>query len=255
MSIKDNLSKKNTSLLLMTALIIGIIVVVTQLASAGSQKNENPSIQNPNLNDSSKVKSIINNTNTINSNVTKPALQASNSTDNVTKPALQASNSTDNVTKPAVQASNSTDNVTKPAVQASNSILGIINTSTKNNSEIVSLQTIKSPKVDQISNKKDSEAKPNSKTKSSDGSIELKNKVQSQQQKNKDNIKHNNLDKKEKDKGESKSKNNQKPNQLLKEGQNSLSHLKHKTNKPIIESIPSQSFDLPFTAVVPKDLF
>ena len=227
MSIKDNLSKKNTSLLLMTALIIGIIVVITQLASAGSQKNENPSIQNPNLNDSSKVKSIINNTNTINSNVTKPA----------------------------VQASNSTDNVTKPAVQASNSILGIINTSTKNNSEIVSLQTVKSPKVDQISNKKDSEAKPNSKTKSSDGSIELKNKVQSQQQKNKDNIKHNNLDKKEKDKGESKSKNNQKPNQSLKEGQNSLSHLKHKTNKPTIESIPSQSFDLPFTAVVPKDLF
>ena len=227
MSIKDNLSKKNTSLLLMTALIIGIIVVITQLASAGSQKNENPSIQNPNLNDSSKVKSIINNTNTINSNVTKPA----------------------------VQASNSTDNVTKPAVQASNSILGIINTSTKNNSEIVSLQTVKSPKVDQISNKKDSEAKPNSKTKSSDGSIELKNKVQSQQQKNKDNIKHNNIDKKEKDKGESKSKNNQKPNQSLKEGQNSLSHLKHKTNKPTIESIPSQSFDLPFTAVVPKDLF
>ena len=227
MSIKDNLSKKNTSLLLMTALIIGIIVVITQLASAGSQKNENPSIQNPNLNDSSKVKSIINNTNTINSNVTKPA----------------------------VQASNSTDNVTKPAVQASNSILGIINTSTKNNSEIVSLQTVKSPKIDQISNKKDSEAKPNSKTKSSDGSIELKNKVQSQQQKNKDNIKHNNIDKKEKDKGESKSKNNQKPNQSLKEGQNSLSHLKHKTNKPTIESIPSQSFDLPFTAVVPKDLF
>ena len=213
MSIKDNLSKKNTSLLLMTALIIGIIVVITQLASAGSQKNENPSIQNPNLNDSSKVKSIINNTNTINSNVTKPA------------------------------------------VQASNSILGIINTSTKNNSEIVSLQTVKSPKIDQISNKKDSEAKPNSKTKSSDGSIELKNKVQSQQQKNKDNIKHNNIDKKEKDKGESKSKNNQKPNQSLKEGQNSLSHLKHKTNKPTIESIPSQSFDLPFTAVVPKDLF
>src|SRR6478752_7307655 len=240
MSIRDNLSKKNTSLLLMTALIIGIIVVITQLASAGSQKNENPSIQNPNLNDSSKVKSIINNTNTINSNVTKPA--------------VQASNSTDNVTKPAVQASNSTDNVTKPAVQASNSILGIINTSTKNNSEIVSLQTVKSPKVDQISSKKDSEAKPNSKTKSSDGSIELKNKVQSQQQKNKDNIKHNNLDKKEKDKGESKSKNNQKPNQSLKEAQNSLSHLKHKTNKPIIESIPSQSFDLPFTAVVPKDL-
>ena len=227
MSIKDNLSKKNTSLLLMTALIIGIIVVITQLASAGSQKNENPSIQNPNLNDSSKVKSIINNTNTINSNVTKPA----------------------------VQASNSTDNVTKPAVQASNSILGIINTSTKNNSEIVSLQTVKSPKIDQISNKKDSEAKPNSKTKSSDGSIELKNKVQSQQQKNKDNIKHNNLDKKEKDKGESKLKSNQKPNQSLKEAQNSLSHLKHKTNKPIIESIPSQSFDLPFTAVVPKDLF
>ena len=227
MIIKDNLSKKNTSLLLMTALIIGIIVVITQLASAGSQKNENPSIQNPNLNDSSKVKSIINNTNTINSNVTKPA----------------------------VQASNSTDNVTKPAVQASNSILGIINTSTKNNSEIVSLQTVKSPKIDQISNKKDSEAKPNSKTKSSDGSIELKNKVQSQQQKNKDNIKHNNIDKKEKDKGESKSKNNQKPNQSLKEGQNSLSHLKHKTNKPTIESIPSQSFDLPFTAVVPKDLF
>jgi hypothetical protein len=255
MSIKDNLSKKNTSLLLMTALIIGIIVVITQLASAGSQKNENPSIQNPNLNDSSKVKSIINNTNTINSNVTKPAVQASNSTDNVTKPAVQASNSTDNVTKPAVQASNSTDNVTKPAVQASNSILGIINTSTKNNSEIVSLQTVKSPKIDQISNKKDSEAKPNSKTKSSDGSIELKNKVQSQQQKNKDNIKHNNIDKKEKDKGESKSKNNQKPNQSLKEGQNSLSHLKHKTNKPTIESIPSQSFDLPFTAVVPKDLF
>ena len=213
MSIKDNLSKKNTSLLLMTALIIGIIVVITQLASAGSQKNENPSIQNPNLNDSSKVKSIINNTNTINSDVTKPA------------------------------------------VQASNSILGIINTSTKNNSEIVSLQTVKSPKIDQISNKKDSEAKPNSKTKSSDGSIELKNKVQSQQQKNKDNIKHNNIDKKEKDKGESKSKNNQKPNQSLKEGQNSLSHLKHKTNKPTIESIPSQSFDLPFTAVVPKDLF
>src|SRR6476469_8398877 len=241
MSIKDNLSKKNTSLLLMTALIIGIIVVITQLASAGSRKNENPSIQNPNLNDSSKVKSIINNTNTINSNVTKPA--------------VQASNSTDNVTKPAVQASNSTDNVTKPAVQASNSILGIINTSTKNNSEIVSLQTVKSPKIDQISNKKDSEAKPNSKTKSSDGSIELKNKVQSQQQKNKDNIKHNNIDKKEKDKGESKSKNNQKPNQSLKEGQNSLSHLKHKTNKPTIESIPSQSFDLPFTAVVPKDLF
>jgi len=241
MSIKDNLSKKNTSLLLMTALIIGIIVVITQLASAGSQKNENPSIQNPNLNDSSKVKSIINNTNTINSDVTKPA--------------VQASNSTDNVTKPAVQASNSTDNVTKPAVQASNSILGIINTSTKNNSEIVSLQTVKSPKIDQISNKKDSEAKPNSKTKSSDGSIELKNKVQSQQQKNKDNIKHNNIDKKEKDKGESKSKNNQKPNQSLKEGQNSLSHLKHKTNKPTIESIPSQSFDLPFTAVVPKDLF
>ena len=227
MSIKDNLSKKNTSLLLMTALIIGILVVITQLASAGSQKNENPSIQNPNLNDSSKVKSIINNTNTINSNVTKPA----------------------------VQASNSTDNVTKPAVQASNSILGIINTSTKNNSEIVSLQTIKSPKVDQMSNKKDSEVKPNSKTKSSDGSIELKNKVQSQQQKNKDNIKHNNLDKKEKDKGESKLKSNQKPNQSLKEAQNSLSHLKHKTNKPIIESIPSQSFDLPFTAVVPKDLF
>src|SRR6476646_5977570 len=241
MSIKDNLSKKNTSLLLMTALIIGIIVVITQLASAGSQKNENPSIQNPNLNDSSKVKSIINNTNTINSNVTKPA--------------VQASNSTDNVTKPAVQASNSTDNVTKPAVQASNSILGIINTSTKNNSEIVSLQTVKSPNIDQISNKKDSEAKPNSKTKSSDGSIELKNKVQSQQQKNKDNIKHNNIDKKEKDKGESKLKSNQKHNQSLKEAQNSLSHLKHKTNKPTIESIPSQSFDLPFTAVVPKDLF
>ena len=227
MSIKDNLSKKNTSLLLMTALIIGILVVITQLASAGSQKNENQSIQTPNLNDSSKVKSIINNTSTVNSNVTKPA----------------------------VQASNSTDNVTKPAVQASNSILGIINTSTKNNSEIVSLQTIKSPKVDQMSNKKDSEVNPNSKTKSSDGSIELKNKVQSQQQKNKDNIKHNNLDKKEKDKGESKLKSNQKPNQSLKEAQNSLSHLKHKTNKPIIESIPSQSFDLPFTAVVPKDLF
>ena len=80
MSIKDNLSKKNTSLLLMTALIIGIIVVITQLASAGSQKNENQSIQTPNLNDSSKVKSIINNTNTVNSNVTKPAVQASNST-------------------------------------------------------------------------------------------------------------------------------------------------------------------------------
>ena len=61
MSIKDNLSKKNTSLLLMTALIIGIIVVITQLASAGSQKNENPSIQNIISNDSSKIKSIINN--------------------------------------------------------------------------------------------------------------------------------------------------------------------------------------------------
>ena len=77
--------------------------MITQLASAGSQKNENQSIQTPNLNDSSKVKSIINNTSTVNSNVTKPAVQASNNPDNVTKPALQASNSPDNVTKPAVQ--------------------------------------------------------------------------------------------------------------------------------------------------------
>ena len=224
MSIKDNLSKKNTSLLLMTALIIGIIVVITQLASAGSQKNENPSIQNIHLNDSSKYKSVLNTTNITNSNVTKPAVQASN-----------------------------TDNVTKPAVQASNSILGIINASTKNNSEIVSLQTIKIPKANQISNK-DSEIKPNSKTKSSDENSEIKNKLQSQQ-KNKDSIAFNNADKKTKDTAESKTKNSHKSTQSLKEDHNSPSHSNHKINKPTIESIPSQSFDLPFTAIVPKDLF
>src|ERR671921_78304 len=114
MSIKDNLSKKNTSLLLMTALIIGIIVVITQLASAGSQKNENLSIQNLSTNDSSKVKSIMNNTNTTSLSATKPAVQAA-SNENATKPAVQAA-SNENATKPAVQTA-SNENATKPAVQ------------------------------------------------------------------------------------------------------------------------------------------
>jgi hypothetical protein len=137
MNNKYNLSKKNISFFLIVVIVIGIIVVITQMANVkGSQKPVDQLNQNPNSGHLTKIKSVSTTitsgsnvsltkplaaTNNIN-NVTKP-LAATNNINNVTKP-LAATNNINNVTKPlALAATNNINNVTKPlALAATNNI-------------------------------------------------------------------------------------------------------------------------------------
>ncbi|MGN6350458.1 MAG: hypothetical protein ACTHL3_03225, partial [Candidatus Nitrosocosmicus sp.] len=98
MRFKEKVSKKNINFLLIAALAIGIIVIVTQMANVGSQKNQNQSAQNTDLNQSANTTDNSNIKNTSMARLSKP-LAVTNSTSNETKP-VAVTNSTSNETKP-----------------------------------------------------------------------------------------------------------------------------------------------------------
>jgi hypothetical protein len=279
-------SKKDVGFFLIAVLVIGIIVVITQMANVhalnnvfncitqkvnksknitfadafecydnslkGAQKNASQPYQNPNPNNLTKIRSVSATiTNSTNPNVTKPIFGA---------------NIANN------------PNVTKPIFGANKNVSGTIDSSQKNNTEIVNYQVVKTPKTDQVSSKhalkkphgndvfaksaeksqEDSGTESDSKTKKSQEDSGTEDTLQSSQGDKKLNT-NNNFDVNKKTKSISKLHHNHNHNHQstdpLSEDLNSNNSLKHKTNDFSNPSTPSDSFDLPFTAVVPNNLF
>jgi hypothetical protein len=208
----------------MVGLLIGIIVVANQMVK-GSQL-EIQSKQNHDLSHFNKISTV--------SNVTMP-LNASSA--NMTTPALATNNtSSANMTTPALATNNtSSANMTTPALPDNYSINKTSFTSQKPSREIVNLQQVKTTTIDQSPNKQISK-KPHS-----DINVNTPN----------------NLDDNTKTKSVHKIKANHKSTDQL--NTNSISHSKtpskQKTNTFSDPSSPSESFDLPFAAIVPNDLF
>ncbi len=211
-------------------------------------------------------------TNNIN-NVTKP-LAATNNINNVTKP-LAATNNINNVTKP-LAATNNINNVTKPLAATNNNGSGTIESSQKNNTEMVNYQLFKTPKVNQVSNydtlkkslvndvfgksaKKihgDSGNKKASKAKKIHGDSGNKDKLQSTQADNKLNT-NNNFGENKKTSSIFKTHHNHKSTDPLSNDLNSNRSPRHNINDPSNSSMPSNTIDLPlpFTAGLPNNLF
>ena len=274
MSNKYILSKKNISLVLTVGLLIGIIVVANQMAK-GSQKLEIQSKQNHDLSHFNKISTFSNITtpvlaannatsanittpvlaanNATSANITTPVLAANNATSaNITTPVLAANNATSaNITTPVLAANNATSaNITTPVLAANNATSANITTpvladnysinktsftSQKPGKEIVNLQQVTTPKADQVPNKQIS------KKSHSNTNINTPN----------------NLDDNTQTKSVHKIKSNHKSTDQL--NTNSISHSKttskKKTNTFSDPSTPSESFDLPFAAIVPDNLF
>jgi hypothetical protein len=273
MNNKYNLSKKNISFFLIVVIVIGIIVVITQMANVkGSQKPVDQLNQNPNSGHLTKIKSVSTTitsdsnvsltkplaaTNNIN-NVTKP-LAATNNINNVTKP-LAATNNINNVTKP-LAATNNINNVTKPLAATNNNGSSIIKSSQKNNTEMVNYQLFKTPKVDQISDyntlKKSliNDVFGKSEKKSHGGS-EPKDKLQSTQADNRLNT-NNNFGENKKTSNIFKTHHYHKSTDSQNNDLNSNRSPRHNIPDLPNSAAPSNTIDLPlpFTAGVPNNLF
>jgi hypothetical protein len=141
-----------------------------------------------------------------------------------------------NITTPVLAANNATSaNITTPVLADNYSINKTSFTSQKPGKEIVNLQQVTTPKADQVPNKQIS------KKSHSDTNINTPN----------------NLDDNTQTKSVHKIKSNHKSTDQL--NTNSISHSKttskKKTNTFSDPSTPSESFDLPFAAIVPDNLF
>ena len=176
--------------------------------------------------------------NTSSANITTPVLATNNaSSANMTTPALATNNtSSANITTPALATNNaSSANITTPVLADNYSINKTSFTSQKPSKEIVNLQQVTTTKADQVPNKQISK-KPHS-----DINVNTPN----------------NLDDNTKTKSVHKIKANHKSTDQL--NTNSISHSKtpskQKTNTFSDPSSPSESFDLPFAAIVPNNLF
>ncbi|HXS60947.1 MAG TPA: hypothetical protein VN703_09080, partial [Candidatus Sulfopaludibacter sp.] len=209
-------------------------------------------------------------TNNVN-NVTKP-LVGTNNVNNVTKP-LVGTNNVNNVTKPLV-GTNNVNNVTKPLAGTNNNSSTNSESSQKNNTEMVNYQLFNALKADQMPSKHtikkshsidvfatsaekshgDSEIKKSSKAEKSHGDSETKDLSQSTQGDSK--LNSNNIS------GENKktfklvkAHHNHKSIDPLSKDLNSNRSSRHNVNDFTNPSIPSNTFDLPFTALVPNNLF
>jgi hypothetical protein len=141
-----------------------------------------------------------------------------------------------NITTPVLAANNATSaNITTPVLADNYSINKTSFTSQKPGKEIVNLQQVTTPKADQVPNKQIS------KKSHSNTNINTPN----------------NLDDNTQTKSVHKIKSNHKSTDQL--NTNSISHSKttskKKTNTFSDPSTPSESFDLPFAAIVPDNLF
>jgi hypothetical protein len=191
------------------------IIVVANQMAKGSQKLEIQSKQNHDLSHFNKISTF--------SNITTPVLAANNATSaNITTPVLAANNAT-------------SANITTPVLADNYSINKTSFTSQKPGKEIVNLQQVTTPKADQVPNKQIS------KKSHSNTNINTPN----------------NLDDNTQTKSVHKIKSNHKSTDQL--NTNSISHSKttskKKTNTFSDPSTPSESFDLPFAAIVPDNLF
>ncbi len=149
----------------------------------------------------------------------------------------RSSNATDvNITKPVLAAHNATDvNITKPVLAAHNIVKNTASISTKPNTKIVNLQEVAIPKGDQIPGKH-SVKKPHS---------------------DKNVITPHNLNDNTKTKSTSNIKHNYKPTDPFNTDSSTKSKTTSKQKTPTFSDphIPSESFDLPFAAIPPKNLF
>ena len=224
MRFKEKRSKRNINFLLIAALSIGIIVVITQMTNVGSQKNENQIAKNNELNQSNKTISNLNIPNASNANLTKP---------------LAVTNSTDNVTKP---------------LAATNYNKGFNNIVSKYKS--INLETVKDPSNDQTDSKPSSENKDTIKTKTNNNDKNSKDKISMQQKDKKDFAIPNNSIKKTKDKNSGNLRHTHRDiNQENKNTDTNHNPLDNSRNDFSNPSSSSNTFDLPFTAIVPSNLF
>jgi hypothetical protein len=234
MNNKYNLSKKNISFFLIVVIVIGIIVVITQMANVkGSQKPVDQLNQNPNSGHLTKIKSV---STTI------------------------TSGSKVSLTKP-LAATNNINNVTKPLAATNNNGSSTIKSSQKNNTEMVNYQLFKTPKVDQISDyntlKKSliNDVFGKSEKKSHGGS-EPKDKLQSTQADNRLNT-NNNFGENKKTSNIFKTHHYHKSTDSQNNDLNSNRSPRHNTPDLPNSAAPSNTIDLPlpFTAGVPNNLF